>query len=89
MQSRSAGTAVALPPSKDAVSKMEDSNAKEALLAESKAAGAYDRVPFANASAIFTMDTSNDIFLLHSLQVLFPFCRTHICLFTGGSNAFL
>lgn len=48
---------------------MEDSNAKEALQAEPQAAGAYDRVPFANASAIFTMDTSNDIFLVHSLQV--------------------
>ena len=48
---------------------MEDSAAKETLLAEPEAAGAYDRVPFASASAVFTMDTSNDIFLLHSIQV--------------------
>lgn len=48
---------------------MEESNAKEALQAEPTAAGTYDKVPFASASALFTMDTSNDIFLLHSLQV--------------------
>ncbi len=64
-----AGTAVAMPPAQDAVKGMEDSNAKEALQAEPEAAGAYDKIPFANASAIFTMDTSNDIFLLHSIQV--------------------
>ena len=48
---------------------MEASNAKDTLQSEPAAAGAYDRVPFASASAIFTMDTSNDIFLLHSIQV--------------------
>ena len=51
---------------------MEASNAKDTLQSEPAAAGAYDRVPFASASAIFTMDTSNDIFLLHSIQVWFP-----------------
>ena len=62
------GTAVAMPASKQAIDGMEDSNAKETLLAEPKAAGAYDKIPFKSASAIFTMDTSNDIFLLHSIQ---------------------
>jgi len=59
-----------MPPSAEAVRAMEDSNAKTSLLGEASAAGAYDKVPFSSASAIFTMDTSNDIFLLHSLQVL-------------------
>ena len=57
-----------MPPTTDAVEGMEDSNAKEALQAEPEAAGAYDKIPFASASAIFTIDTSNDIFLLHSIQ---------------------
>ena len=57
-----------MPPTTDAVEGMEDSNAKEALQGEPEAAGAYDKIPFARASAIFTMDTSNDIFLLHSIQ---------------------
>lgn len=57
-----------MPSTTDAVEGMEDSNAKEALQAEPEAAGAYDKIPFASASAIFTMDTSNDIFLVHSIQ---------------------
>lgn len=48
---------------------MEDSNAKETLLEFPHAAGAYDRVPIASASAVWTLDTSTDIFLLHSIQV--------------------
>ena len=58
-----------MPASASSVQAMEDSNAKQTLLSEPRAAGAYDKVPFASASAIFTMDTSNDIFLLHSFQV--------------------
>ncbi|CAL8466123.1 g5659 [Coccomyxa elongata] len=62
------GTAVAMPPSREDVEAMEDSNARETLREFPRAAGAYDRVPIANASAVWTLDTSTDIFLLHSIQ---------------------
>ena len=48
---------------------MEASNAQTVLLAEPGAVAAYDLVPCKAASAVFTMDTSTDIFLLHTLQV--------------------
>lgn len=48
---------------------MEESNAKQTLRDYPGTAGAYDLVPMASASAVFTLDTSTDIFLLHSLQV--------------------
>ncbi len=51
---------------------MEDSNARETLREFPRAAGAYDRIPIANASAVWTLDTSTDIFLLHSIQVRKP-----------------
>jgi hypothetical protein len=51
---------------------MEDSNAKETLRAFPGAAGAYDLVPLASASAVFSLDTSTDILLLHALQVPRP-----------------
>ena len=47
---------------------MEDSSAKETLREFPRAAGAYDRMPFASATAVWTLDTSTDIFLLHSFQ---------------------
>lgn len=50
---------------------MEDCNAKEVLREEPTAAGVYDKIPFSSASAIFTMDTYTNIFMLHSLQVCF------------------
>ena len=56
------------PPAAD-VDGMEDSNAKETLQESPGAVGAYDRMPFASAAAVWTLDTSTDIFLLHSLQV--------------------
>ena len=64
-----AGTAVAMPPSRVDVEAMEDSSARETLLEFPSAAGVYDRVPFSSASAVWTLDTSTDIFLLHSIQV--------------------
>lgn len=60
---------MATPPTPEDVAGMEDSNAKATLLDFPGAAGAYDLVPMASASAVFTLDTSTDIFLLHSLQV--------------------
>jgi len=67
-----AGTAVAATPTAEEVAAMEDSNAKETLRAFPGAAGAYDLVPLASASAVFSLDTSTDILLLHSLQVPSP-----------------
>ena len=57
-----------MPPAPADVAAMEDSAAKETLREFPHAAGAYDRVPFAAASAVWSMDTSTDIFLLHSVQ---------------------
>ena len=58
-----------MPPKAEDVAAMEDSNAKETLQEFPRAAGAYDRMPFASAAAVWTLDTSTDIFLLHSFQV--------------------
>jgi hypothetical protein len=48
---------------------MEPSAARDTLREFPGAAGVYDRVPFAAAAAVWTLDTSTDIFLLHSFQV--------------------
>ena len=56
-------------PDKEMLAGMEASQAKDTLLAESQAAGAYDRLPLSSASCVFSMDTSTDVLLLHSLQV--------------------
>ncbi len=60
---------MAMPPKAEDVAVMEESNAKETLQEFPRAAGAYDRMPFASAAAVWTLDTSTDIFLLHSFQV--------------------
>lgn len=62
---------MALPPSRNAVAAMEDCNAKDTLQAEPAAAGAYDCIPLAAVSAVFTLDTSTDLFVMHSIQVEF------------------
>ena len=64
-----AGTAVTTKAAPGMLAAMEDSPAQQALAAEPQALAAYDRVPAAAASAVFTMDTATDIFLLHTLQV--------------------
>ena len=64
-----AGTAVTTKPTPAMMGGMEASNAQKVLLAEPGAVAAYDLVPCKAASAVFTMDTSTDIFLLHTLQV--------------------
>lgn len=48
---------------------MEDSAAKAALQSDPEAVAAYDRIPLAAASAVFTMDTASEMFTLHSGQV--------------------
>ena len=60
-------------PTPEMLAGMEPSNARSTLVAEPGALAAYDQVPCKAASAVFTMDTSTDIFMLHTLQVL-PAC---------------
>ena len=43
--------------------------ATRTLEAEPRAAAAYDHVPFKSASCVYTLDTSTNIFLMHSIQV--------------------
>ena len=47
----------------------EDCNAKSTLVQTQGCVGAYDKMPLASASCLFTMDTSSDIFIMHSFQV--------------------
>ena len=64
-----AGTAVAMVPDGEMLAGMEESQARDTLAAEPQAAAAYDRIPLGSGSCVFTMDTSTDILLLHSMQV--------------------
>ena len=69
------GTAIAVAPTPGMVALLEDTAASAALTeAGSVAVGAYDRVPFSSAAAVFTMDTASECFLLHAAQV-----RSHRC----------
>ena len=65
-----AGTAVATAPSKSMLELSEDCDAKSTLVGTQGCVGAYDKMPLASASCLFTMDTSSDIFIMHSFQVL-------------------
>jgi len=47
----------------------EDCDAKSTLVQTQGCVGAYDKMPLASASCLFTMDTSSDIFIMHSFQV--------------------
>ena len=69
-----AGTAVTTKASPKMLEAMEASPAKAALVSEPEALAAYDRVPCKAVSAVFTLDTSTDIFLLHTLQAWTSFC---------------
>ena len=64
-----AGTAVAMVPDSDMLAAMEASQAVDTMRSEPQAAAAYDRIPFSSGSCVFTMDTSSEILLLHSMQV--------------------
>ena len=63
------GTAVAAAPSKSMLDLSEDCDAKSTLVQTQGCVGAYDKMPLASASCLFTMDTSSDIFIMHSFQV--------------------
>eukprot|EP00873_Tetraselmis_striata_P029672 jgi/Tetstr1/449936/TSEL_036990.t1 len=53
------GTAITIPPTKAQIAASEETDAKAALVATPGAVGAYDKVPFQSASAVFTFDTSS------------------------------
>ncbi len=59
-------------PSKDMQTGAEDTAASQVLEAKPRAAAAYDHVPFKSATCVYTLDTSTNIFLLHSIQVKVP-----------------
>ncbi|KAK9804274.1 hypothetical protein WJX72_004315 [[Myrmecia] bisecta] len=63
------GTAVTVRSSPDDVGPGDKTAAQDVLDGQAGALAAYDRLPLASASAVFTLDTSTDIFLLHSFQV--------------------
>ena len=75
-----------MPPKAEDVAVMEESNAKETLQEFPRAAGAYDRMPFASAAAVWTLDTSTDIFLLHSLQVRLSYLTVRAELSTSTTS---
>ena len=59
-----------MAPTPADVDAMEGSAAKDTLREFPQAAGTYDRVPFAAASAVWSLDTSTDVLLLHSVQAI-------------------
>ena len=61
--------AIAIRPTAEMQSIAEGTAARDALVREPDAVGAYDHVPFASAAAVFTMDTASEVFMLHSAQV--------------------
>lgn len=70
----------------------EECAAKATLAATSGSVAAYDKVPLAAASCLFTMDTSSNILLLHSFQVqMLALCiKLFVCpRFTGLLFAFI
>ena len=73
-----AGTAVATAPSAEMLQVTEDCAAKTTLQGSEGSVGAYDKVPLASASCLFSMDTSTDIFIMHSFQVN-PHRETFAC----------
>ena len=62
------GRASLVRPPAPMLARVEPSPARDALLADAGAAGAYDRVPFlpGGTGAVFTLDTATETFLLHS-----------------------
>lgn len=64
------GVAEVLRPSDAAIDAMENSHAKEAILGNLQAVAAFDKVAFTSGSAVFTLDTSTDIFTLHDSVAL-------------------
>lgn len=60
---------MAVRPNKHMLAAAGSSDAQQALVGESGAVLAYDKVPFASGAAVFTLDTSTDLLVLHSIQV--------------------
>lgn len=93
---------MATEPTAGMMQAAEECAAKTALQGTDGAVGAYDKLPMASASCLFTMDTSTDIFILHSFQVqslmpaspYFALCQfhsfmpalLHLALFPGALN---
>ena len=63
------GMAIAMRPTAAMLEGAEGTAALDVMMSEPDAVGAYDRVPFASAAAVFTMDTASEVFVLHSSQV--------------------
>eukprot|EP00775_Hariotina_reticulata_P008364 gene8364-8548_t len=64
------GSASAIRPPPALLVGVEDSPALQALLADPSAVAAYDRVPATAANGVFTLDTSTEMFVLHSGQAV-------------------
>ncbi|WIA09845.1 hypothetical protein OEZ85_010059 [Tetradesmus obliquus] len=64
------GSASALRPPPALLVGAEDTPALRALLADPGAVVAYDRVPASAANGVFTLDTSTEMFVLHSGQAV-------------------
>ena len=62
------GTAAAVRPTPAQLADCERTEALAALLAEPAAVGAFDRVPFASAGAVFALDTAAETMHLHALH---------------------
>lgn len=62
------GTASAVRPTPTQLADCEPSEALAAVLAEPGAVGAFDRVPFSSAGAVFSLDTARETMQLHALH---------------------
>ncbi|KAF6250262.1 hypothetical protein COO60DRAFT_1706191, partial [Scenedesmus sp. NREL 46B-D3] len=64
------GSASAVRPPPALLVGVEDTHALRALLSDPAAVAAYDRVPATAANGVFTLDTSTEMFVLHSGQAV-------------------
>eukprot|EP00879_Flechtneria_rotunda_P031910 GHRR01034999.1.p1 GENE.GHRR01034999.1~~GHRR01034999.1.p1 ORF type:complete len:199 (-),score=78.14 GHRR01034999.1:80-676(-) len=64
------GSASAVRPPPALLVGVEHTPALEALLADSTAVVAYDRIPATAANGVFTLDTATEMFVLHSGQAV-------------------
>lgn len=64
------GSASAVRPPPALLVGVEDTPALRALLSDPAAVAAYDRVPTTAANGVFTLDTSTEMFVLHSGQAV-------------------
>lgn len=64
------GSISAMRPSAAVLEGTEDTVALRALLGAPAAVAAYDRVPATAATAVFTLDTSTEMLVVHSAQAV-------------------